>query len=741
MLIVKDNLVLDILINKVPLPTANGIFKSLFLVEGNGFPAPSLEMSLFDKQGILAHELALSEGNEIAILVGKSENDPRLFYRQYRYFTSRQEISTSGPILKIIGIYDAPLFFTSSQRESYEGTTSQVMKTLAAKSGLSYSGPEEFNGKHTNDNQIWRNIAKSRASFMRQLWLNGFIDPGSCMNATVTSKGELRYRNLNDLVNVDKNQINYSFFLNQEEKNSPIKNKYAVREAVDRSEAGLSNAWMNYGHSRTSTNLSGNDEKFEKIQLPSQAASVAVNSKVSQAVKNSRVDYSNLDCGNVHINYEQAKYQNTRLNSLFNQKLSILIDDVSDCDLFEPVLFHQEDEDRRESKNNGVYFLNGKTIAVTEESVYCERLELVRYETKLKDANLKTAPQEEAQTPVSSVYVDINPVKIQSISDTSKQAALAIESLKNTLENLQRNGPTLLNKTVFGIAGGQFRNIVDQSLNELVHFGGSGNFNIGNFQLSLQQFNQAYTINISQLQNLSFGVQKLLSSVGQKSLALRLSSLSQLPLSVESLASKLALHKIQDSLNRRLVSSLVSNVGLARLRGLSYTVQHNLPYIPGFPSIPSIPGLGNRIPGFPNVFSLPDFREILNTGIPGLPSLPAKGIFLGEPTLVSLPLPLNVEQEIQQFSLNSTTFDSLLTNLNNNICSLAGKDSTMSLDLNVSNLTELSSNFKLGVSELNPPQKVYTQNGLDLFLGLKQEIILASHDHAAFQLKMDSLTQ
>jgi hypothetical protein len=210
-------------------------------------------------------------------------------------------------------------------------------------------------------------------------------------------------------------------------------------------------------------------------------------------------------------------------------------------------------------------------------------------------------------------------------------------------------------------------------------------------------------------------------------------------MSVESLASKLLLHKIQDSKNRSLVSSLVSNVGLFRLNGLSYTVQHNLPYIPGFPSIPSIPGLGNAIPGFPNTLGLPDFKAILNTSIPGLPPLPTKGIFTGLDSLVSLPLPANIESEISQFSANSLTFDSLLTNLNNNLSLIAGKESPLAVDLNVGNLQELASNFTLGTIETNQPQKVYVQSGLDLFTGLKQEMLKSKNEYSQFQTKMDLL--
>lgn len=682
------------------------MFRSIFLTEGNGFPAPSAEITFFDRAGYLIKDLALSEGNEIAILIGKDENDTNLRYRQYRYFTSRQEISSEGPLLKVICIYDAPLFFTSSHRESYEGTTSNVMKKIATKSALTYSGPEDFNGKQTKDSQIWKNIAKSRAGFLRQLWLHGYIGEGSCMGAVVNSDGQLTYRDWNDVINIDKKLIKTAFCLNYKKQIDDKKTFYVV-EAVDRSEAGLSNSWLNYGHKRISNSLSGTDVIHSKISLPTQSAALSINSKVSTAVKSSRVDYSLLDVGNTHENYEKAKYQNLRLMSLFNQKISILVEDVTNVNLYDPVIYHQENEDGEESKNNGVYLVVGKTIASPDASSYCERIELARYETKLKDPDMKSYKKEYTETPVESAYINIGDRTLaEKVKSVTKPSSSILSNLNQALQTLKTSyGKTLVDNTKF-IQANQNINQLAQSTLSMPHFGGNSVPNYQEVDGNLDKINAAYSDAITKIKPVANSLGQLSTLLGNQSTALKLSAISQLPVSPSQLLSALAYSKVRDAKTRQVMGSVYSTLGMGRSSNIP-NIEHNYPKYPGY-NFPSVPGTGQTVPGFPGVPDMIDFKTIPGSSVPGLPPIEDVGFLKGNNKLPSIPLPPMTKAKYENFTRLSSTYDTLLTDSCNSVGNLFGFKDKSTVDKDVFN----NAGFGVTKQTANPDCVIYSSSDL-----------------------------
>lgn len=380
MIVIQDRIFVDILIDNKPLPQGFNSLSSIVMVEGNGLPFPQMRGIFNDFQGTLTNTLALTEANEIIITVGKSPQDVKTVSRQYRLFGMKQLPSAFGPQLKIVATYDAPAFITANVRESYEGSTSKVLKEVAGKCALTYSGPEEFNGKKLNDRQVWLNVCKNRSSFVFDIVRHGFIDAQSAVSATLTSLGELRYRNFMDCIEVPKEKIKYVFVHNIPPGNDDQgRSIYWVRQAKDRSTAGLTNNWVNYGSTRSTHTLSGTPDVEDTVDVNTSGGFLPINSQVKSTVQRSRVDASHFDCGNTHPKYERALYQNIKLLALFSERMSLLVYEPTDVQLYDTVIYKQADTKIEDPvKNTDIYIVIGKSIMVKAGKSYAERIEIAR---------------------------------------------------------------------------------------------------------------------------------------------------------------------------------------------------------------------------------------------------------------------------------------------------------------------------------------------------------------------------
>lgn len=391
MISISGRIFIQIKIDGSPIPDAPNLVSRLTMTEGGGALTPAIELLLNDYSGVLNRELALTDGNELLITVGKSPEDAETQSRQYRLFGSKQKTSISGPQIQAIGIYDAPSYISGSVRESFEANTQDVLKSIAAKCKLKFKTGSSV----TEDKQIWLNCCKNRAMFVQDTIRHGRVNDTSAMLAALTSLGELRYFNLSELIETPKDQIKHMFVHNTEQAPSPGMKVYQVRQAFDSSNAGLMNTWQNYGSTRVAHSLEGLTQVFDKIDVFTASGFLPINEQVAKTIQKSRMDYSPLDCGNNHKNYYRALYQNLRLLALFSEHVSILTYDITDVQPMDVVIYRQANADPSLPVNKSdIYVVTAKTILVKGGANYAERIELVRRslsekgETKLAGADI-----------------------------------------------------------------------------------------------------------------------------------------------------------------------------------------------------------------------------------------------------------------------------------------------------------------------------------------------------------------
>lgn len=384
MLNIQDRLFVSLKIDGQEVEYANLI--SVIATEGNGALVPAIKIAIGDPTSSFSTDKTFTDGNEIEITFAQSHTDNQVSPRKYRIFGPGRGNQAFNPTIEIVGILNSPDYITKSARESYRGTSEAVLKQVAGKCGLKFSGPSSVDGRTPNDSQAWLNVCSNRAKFMLDVARHGWIDAHSGMGAVVTSYGEMRYRDLIALINTPIDRIQFVFAHNSIPSSSDkSKKSYIVKEARDRSTAGLMSAWQNYGSTRAQNMLTGDHAISKELQVKMPGNYLPINKAVADQVDRSRIEYAPLDCGNVHQKYEIAKYQNIKLNALFSEKMSILVDTVTEVQLYDVVVYRQEDADLRQPvKNTDVYIVVGKTLVVSGGSFYAERIELARMSLTMK---------------------------------------------------------------------------------------------------------------------------------------------------------------------------------------------------------------------------------------------------------------------------------------------------------------------------------------------------------------------
>lgn len=385
MLNIQDIAFLSIEIDGEEVPYA--FIQSVELTEGNGALFPAFRIVMGDPYSTyMTGEKALTDGNKFSITIGKSMSDKNCKPRKYRLFGKKPINRAENPQMLIVGIVDAPNLVYAKPIEAYKGTSDAVLKQIADKAGLQYSGPGSCNGATMNDNQVWRNSGKNRGVFAQDIARRGWMSPKSGMGMSITSAGEMRYRNLVDVINTPLPKIQFVFSHNAPKSDEDDTKKfYLVKFANDHSSAGVTSGWQNYGSVRTQPCLSGEDKKSDKMEVCVPGKYVAVNQEIADMVGKVRRDVAPVDMGNVHENYEKAQFQNIKVLALFSQKMSLLVEQVTDVQLYDPVIYKQANADPTEPvSTTDVYIVVGKTISIKAGTFYAERIEIARLSINMK---------------------------------------------------------------------------------------------------------------------------------------------------------------------------------------------------------------------------------------------------------------------------------------------------------------------------------------------------------------------
>lgn len=442
---------LDIEGSRIP-PTMNFV-DQIFIQDGFGVSIPVLQMYLNDQRGTLSADMNLQDGTLVTIKIAKTREQPKT--RKFRVFSFKKQTTAAGPQLIVTCLLDVPKWIAGVYTESFRGTSASAIQQMASRAGLKFSGP-----KSVDDVMTWLNVNKTRSAFSEDVAMRGYGNGQTCMYRLLTMDGEVRYKDLFDIIKEDPK---WSLLQNAPEgaaKATPI----VVRETQDASSAGFTTHMMNYGQMQYEHSLNNSGQQSTtSLDAPLLGAALPINGDVKGQVteRGARVNYTGFDTGtepapasNLHRYYEKSLYQNMRYLGLFSERINILTDEFTEANTLDCTEYKHQDQDNQEFKPSetlsGKWLLGGKTLWIKTGHKYSEIFYLYRpainetgasnptgssKSNSKQNAKANEGPinlvEEAAETEVAA---PITPVAAPAAAQKSVPAATAAKSTLNALK-------------------------------------------------------------------------------------------------------------------------------------------------------------------------------------------------------------------------------------------------------------------------------------------------------------------
>lgn len=380
--IIQDNIYISGKINGTDIE-GMGIFNEILIMESVQSVVPTAAIVLNDTDQLTYQELQLTDGAKFEINIRKEserESDPVTF----RLFSDKGSRNySSGQTVFANFIFDAPKYYSKTVRKAKKGNSSDMISEIASDCGLTAKVDA------TKDEQIWFGAGQTFASFARHIAQHGYVSESSCMVVATNCKGELLYKDLNQIMTGSAVATLYSSTLAPEDDPSAL----IIAGNKSNSIAGFTNNWVNYGFLYNKWGITGEDEKYENINAQKREDNLAISSEIKADVEMARLELSCFDVGNTHKDYYKAYYQNLRYRALFNDCLSVIVQDYTGAELLDVVeviigVGVGEDTTAMEASiRSGFYIVVAKTKVIRQGFIYGERLELLRNSIRNNGSN------------------------------------------------------------------------------------------------------------------------------------------------------------------------------------------------------------------------------------------------------------------------------------------------------------------------------------------------------------------
>jgi len=442
-------------IENTRIPATKNFIDSIFIQDGFAVAIPVLQLYLNDERGTLSAEMNLQDGTLVTIKLAKTREQPKT--RKFRVFGYQKSQTAAGPKLVVTCILDVPKWSAGVFTESIRGTSSSVIQQMASRAGLKYSGP-----KSVDDVMTWLNVNKTRSAFTEDVAMRGYGSGQTCMYRMLTMDGEVRYKDLFDIL---KEEPKWSLLQNTPEgaaKATPI----VIRETQDASASGFPTHLMNYGQMQYEHSLNNSGQQSTtSLDAPLMGSALPINSDVKSQIadRGARVSYTGFDTGtepapasNLHRFYEKALYQNMRYLGLFSERLTVLTDEFTETSALDCAEYQHQDQDNQEFKASktlgGKWLLGGRTLWIKAGHKYSELYYLYRPAVNEEGASNpagsnKSSSKQNAKAnegPINIVEETANteveaPVTPAAVPTPAPKAVPAAAAASNTLNALKEH--------------------------------------------------------------------------------------------------------------------------------------------------------------------------------------------------------------------------------------------------------------------------------------------------------------
>jgi hypothetical protein len=309
---ISDTLQLSFYFNGVELPLAPSNIESLLVVSNINASLPTIRIDILDDKKIFINDFTIVDGSVITIAIGDNLNTSNQETYDFMVVGMPEKIIASNNVkYTLYGVLAFPKYWKTVKPYYFQGTSYQALQNIASLTGLSFSG------KITADSMNWFGNNYNYAQLVSYITDYSYVDNYSCMVSFVDVLGRL---NLIDCMSLEA-----KYKLTNVQNAITVKDTYKYSDIYFINDNGLYNFSYGYKNSLTEYGLTNDLTKSnETVNLKKNYSEYFnVNSLLYNKAGTVKSDFTPVSLGNCHSNWSKAKYQNTRIKSLFSTKAEV----------------------------------------------------------------------------------------------------------------------------------------------------------------------------------------------------------------------------------------------------------------------------------------------------------------------------------------------------------------------------------------------------------------------------------
>ncbi len=358
MLEIKTGVFLGVFIDGVEYPLEKNGFQRLALVSNKRMSTATCEITFSDLTNRINTSVTLADGVTIMFKLGRSAEEFDVY--RYRVYNYKRDLSKVTPQYTVYGYFDAPLWFLKAWRKPIEGTSSAALSELAGASGL------QTDCDPSNDDMLWLPGNERSCMFARSIAERGWQNDRSAMSIGMTLDGIFKYKNLTTLPTSGPVFTHGS-----------VPGTANVIDMKYTTASGFGNSIGGYRHFVRPQLLHEERETLRELQIQRKTQTFQLSKEVRGMVSKGRIDFGEIDGGNVHKHWDKARYQNLRTAMLYSMGVELMIDQRTplDLDLFSPITYKPyeppvDGEATPAQQWSSVYYVTAKAIYVEMGNYY-----------------------------------------------------------------------------------------------------------------------------------------------------------------------------------------------------------------------------------------------------------------------------------------------------------------------------------------------------------------------------------
>lgn len=369
MFVLNDTYYVEFRVNGNILPFQPGLFEKAVIIQNVAQALPTLTIRFRDPSNTLLRDFALTEGTKIDVTMGTRRDREAPISIPFRVLsTSPSSFHGTGTVCTIKAIYDAPKLY-SLAKGVYTGTSAAVIQQIAQEIDLIPIVDQ------STDEQNWIPFKQSYKTFLHSIAEHGYGDENSIFSLAIRETGELRYANLDRLL--DARPTTLLYYGPQPPISDRTPNRVQIVQQRARDLSGIGNLIENYGARMISENLK-TVEELKSMSLRKFTSFLSMNRSLKDLVGDVMSWPTRMNIGNTNENFDKGRYQNSRGRRTFQTYVDVLSPYVTHAELLEMVTVYISRPQTHEAEDmfSGNYIVTGKARIIQANS-YGEKLELV----------------------------------------------------------------------------------------------------------------------------------------------------------------------------------------------------------------------------------------------------------------------------------------------------------------------------------------------------------------------------